>query len=62
MQMNVAGLLRRRPGLCPGPIHVKVELQEVALGHVFLPVLRFSPVLRGVWPVTNCLGRGLNSN
>jgi hypothetical protein len=40
----VAGLSLRRPGLAPGSIHVGFVVGKVALGQVFLRVLRFSPV------------------
>jgi hypothetical protein len=40
----VAGLSLRRPGLAPGSIHVGFVVDKVAVGQVFLPVLRFSPV------------------
>jgi hypothetical protein len=36
----VAGLSLRRPG----SIHVEFVVEKVALGQVFVPVLRFSPV------------------
>jgi hypothetical protein len=40
----VAGLSPRRPGFAPGSIHVGFMVDSVALGQVFLRVLRFSPV------------------
>jgi hypothetical protein len=40
----VAGLSPRRAGFAPGSIHVGFVVDKVALGQVFLPVLRFSPV------------------
>jgi hypothetical protein len=40
----VAGLSPRRPGFAPGSIHVGFVVDRVALGQVFLRVLRFSPV------------------
>jgi hypothetical protein len=40
----VAGLSPRRPGFAPGSIHVGFVVENVALGQVFLRVLRFSPV------------------
>jgi hypothetical protein len=40
----VAGLPPRRPGFDPGPDHVGFVVDKVALGQVFLRVLRFSPV------------------
>jgi hypothetical protein len=40
----VAGLSPRRPGFDPGSVHVGFVVDKVALGHVFLGVLRFSPV------------------
>jgi hypothetical protein len=40
----VAGLSPRRPGFAPGSIHVGFVVDKVALGQVFLRVLRFSPV------------------
>jgi hypothetical protein len=39
-----AGLSPRRPGFAPGWIHVGFVVDKVALGQVFLQVLRFSPV------------------
>jgi hypothetical protein len=41
----VAGLSPRRPGFTPGSIHVGFVVEKVALGQVFLWVLRFSPVI-----------------
>jgi hypothetical protein len=40
----VAGLSPRRPGFAPGSIHVGFVVDKMALGQVFLRVLRFSPV------------------
>jgi hypothetical protein len=40
----VAGLSRRSHGFTPGSIHVGFVVDKVALGQVFLRVLRFSPV------------------
>jgi hypothetical protein len=40
----VVGLSPRRPGFTPGSIHVGFVVDKVALGQVFLRVLRFSPV------------------
>jgi hypothetical protein len=40
----VAGLSLRRPGLAPWSIHVGFVVDKVALGQVFLRVLRLSPV------------------
>jgi hypothetical protein len=40
----VAGLSPRRPGFAPGSIHVGFVVDKVALGQVFLWVLRFFPV------------------
>jgi hypothetical protein len=40
----VAGLSPRRPGFAPRSIHVGFVMDKVALGQVFLRVLRFSPV------------------
>jgi hypothetical protein len=40
----VAGLAPRRPRFAPGSIHVGFVVDKVALGQVFLRVLRFSPV------------------
>jgi hypothetical protein len=40
----VARLSSRRPGFAPGSIHVEFVMDKVALGLVFLRVLRFSPV------------------
>jgi hypothetical protein len=39
-----AGLPPRRPGFDPELVHVEFVVDEVALGQVFLRVLRFSPV------------------
>jgi hypothetical protein len=39
-----AGLPPRRPGFDPGLVHVRFVVDKVALGQVFLRVLRFSPV------------------
>ena len=39
----VAGLLLRRPGFNPTSLHVRFVVEKVALGQVFLPVLRFRP-------------------
>jgi hypothetical protein len=43
----VAGLSPRRPRFDPGPVHVGFVVDKVALGQVFPPVLRFSPVDQG---------------
>jgi hypothetical protein len=40
----VACLPPRRPGFDPGSVHVGFVVDKVALGQVFLRVLRFSPV------------------
>jgi hypothetical protein len=40
----VAGLSPRRPVFDPGSVHVGIVVDKVALGQVFLRVLRFSPV------------------
>jgi hypothetical protein len=40
----VAGLSPRRHGFDPGSVRVGFVVDKVALGQVFLPVLRFSPV------------------
>jgi hypothetical protein len=40
----VAGLSSRRPGFAPGSSHVRFVVDKVALGQVFLTVVRFSPV------------------
>jgi hypothetical protein len=40
----VSGLSPRRPGLDPGSFHVGFVVDKVALGQVFLRVLRFYPV------------------
>lgn len=40
----VAGLSRQRPWLDPRSIHVEFMVDNMALGHVFLPVIQFSPV------------------
>jgi hypothetical protein len=40
----VAGLSPLRPGFDPGSVHVGLVVDNVALGQVFVRVLRFSPV------------------
>ena len=40
----VAGLSPRRPWFDPGSVHVEFMVDKVALGQVFLRVLRFSPI------------------
>jgi hypothetical protein len=40
----VAGLSPRKPGFDPRSVHVRFVMDKVALGQVFLPVLRFPPV------------------
>jgi hypothetical protein len=40
----VTGLSPRRPGFAPGAIHMGFVVDKVALGQIFLRVLRFSPV------------------
>jgi hypothetical protein len=40
----VAGFSPRRSGFDPGSVHVEFVVDKVALGQVFLRVLRFSPV------------------
>ena len=40
-----ASLSSRRPGFNPRLVHVRFVGDEVTLGQVFLPVLRFSPVI-----------------
>jgi hypothetical protein len=40
----VTALSLQRPKLAPGSIHVGFVVDKVALGQVFLQVLRFSPV------------------
>jgi hypothetical protein len=40
----IAGLSPRRPGFDSGSVHVGFVVDKVALGQVFLRVLRFSPV------------------
>jgi hypothetical protein len=40
----VAGLPPRKPGFATGSIHVGFVVDKVALGQVFLRVIRFSPV------------------
>lgn len=44
LRWSFAGLLTRRYGIDPRSVHVGFEVDKVALGQVFLPVLRFSPV------------------
>jgi hypothetical protein len=39
----VASLSRPRSGFVPGPVHVGFVLEKVALGQVYLRVLRFPP-------------------
>jgi hypothetical protein len=41
---SVADLSPRRPNFAPGSVHVGFAVDKVALGQVFLRVLRFSPV------------------
>jgi hypothetical protein len=43
LKLLVGGLSPRRTGFAPGSIHVGFVVDKVALGQVFLPVLRFSP-------------------
>jgi hypothetical protein len=38
----VAGLSPRKPGFDPGSVHAEFVVDKVALGQVFLRVLRFS--------------------
>jgi hypothetical protein len=38
----VVGLSHRRHGFAPGLLHVRIVVDKVALGQVFLRVLRFS--------------------
>jgi hypothetical protein len=40
----VAGLSPRRPGFAPGSIHMGFVVDKVALGQVFIRILRFFPV------------------
>jgi hypothetical protein len=40
----VAGLSRRRPGFATRTVHVEFAVDRLALGQVFLAVLRLSPV------------------
>jgi hypothetical protein len=40
----IAGLSRRRSGFDPGSVHVGYVVDKMALGQVFLRVLRFPPV------------------
>jgi hypothetical protein len=44
LRLLVAGLSPQRPGFAPRSIHVGFVVDRVALGQVFLQVLRFSPV------------------
>jgi hypothetical protein len=44
LRQLVAGLLPRRPGFALASVHVGFVVDKVALGQVFLRVLRFSPV------------------
>ena len=43
-RLVAAGLSQRRSGFDPGSVHVGFVVDKVALGQVFLRVLRFSPV------------------
>ena len=40
----VAGLSPRTPGFDPGSVHLGFVVDKVAVGQVFLRILRFSPV------------------
>jgi hypothetical protein len=40
----VAGLSSRRPAFVPGSVHVAFAVAEMALGQVYLRVIRFFPV------------------
>jgi hypothetical protein len=40
----VVGFSPQKPGFAPGSIHAGFVVDKVALGQVFLRVLRFSPV------------------
>jgi hypothetical protein len=54
----VTGLSPRRPGFTPGSIHVGFVVDKVALGQVFLRVLRFFPVTLQthiIWGMRNML-------
>jgi hypothetical protein len=42
--MTQAGLSERMPGFSPASVHFGIVVDKVALGQVFLPVFRFSPV------------------
>jgi branched-subunit amino acid transport protein len=44
LEWLVAGLSPRRPGFAARSVHVGFVVDKVALGQVFLRVLRFSPV------------------
>jgi hypothetical protein len=44
LRSSVAGLSPRRSRFAPGSIHVRFVVDKVALGQVFLGVLRFYPV------------------
>jgi len=45
LRWSFAGLLTWRYGIDPRSVHVGFEVDKVALGQVFLPVLRLSPVI-----------------
>jgi hypothetical protein len=44
LRQLVAGFSSRSPGFAPGPVHMGFVVDKVALGQVFLRVLRFSHV------------------
>jgi hypothetical protein len=63
----VAGLSLLRPGFASGSVHVGSVVDKVALGQVFLRVIRFSPVnITPLWlnmnRSNNKLNRALNLN
>jgi hypothetical protein len=43
LRRSVVGLSPQRPGFDSGSVHVEFVMDKVALGQVFLRVLRFSP-------------------
>jgi hypothetical protein len=54
----VVGLTLRRPVFAPRSIHVGFVVNKVALGHVFVRVLRFYPV--NIIPLWLSTGYGLD--
>jgi len=44
LRRSVAGFSPQGPGFDPRPVHVTFVVDKVALGQLYLPVLRLSPV------------------